>query len=75
MLKLYGGKFSRALIVHWYLEGVGLPYELVKLEMMPGVDLSGYPVVMAYLHQIFGLRFKRRSVVVLNLLLIANPCL
>jgi glutathione S-transferase len=36
MLKLYGGNFSRASIVHWYLEELGVPYEFVKLDMQAG---------------------------------------
>lgn len=33
MLKLYGGVRSRAGIVKWYLEEIGVPYEFVKLDM------------------------------------------
>ena len=33
MLKLYGSARSRAAIVQWYLEELGLPYEFVKLDM------------------------------------------
>lgn len=36
MLKLYGGAFSRASIVHWYLEELGIPYEFVQLDMQAG---------------------------------------
>ena len=36
MLKLYGGTFSRASIVHWYLEELEIPYEFVKLDMQAG---------------------------------------
>ncbi len=36
MLKLYGGKFSRASIVKWYLEEIGVPYEFVLLDMEAG---------------------------------------
>lgn len=36
MLKLYGGEFSRASIVQWYLEELSLPYEFVKLDMKVG---------------------------------------
>jgi glutathione S-transferase len=36
MIKLYGGAFSRASIVHWYLEELGLPYEFVLLDMKAG---------------------------------------
>ena len=33
MLKLYGGARSRASIVQWYLEELGIPYELVILDL------------------------------------------
>jgi glutathione S-transferase len=36
MLKLYGGDRSRASIVRWYLEELGVPYEFVKLDMQAG---------------------------------------
>lgn len=36
MLKLYGSDRSRALIVKWYLEELGVPYEFVKLDMQAG---------------------------------------
>ena len=36
MLKLYGATFSRASIVQWYLEELGIPYEFVKLDMQAG---------------------------------------
>jgi glutathione S-transferase len=36
MIKLYGGKFSRASIVQWYLEELGVPYEFVLLDMKAG---------------------------------------
>lgn len=36
MIKLYGGQFSRASIVHWYLEELGLDYEFIKLDMQVG---------------------------------------
>jgi glutathione S-transferase len=36
MLKLYGGGRSRATIVQWYLEELGLPYEFVLLDMATG---------------------------------------
>ena len=36
MLKLYGGAFSRASIVKWYLEELDLPYEFVLLDMAAG---------------------------------------
>ncbi|ABA21624.1 Glutathione S-transferase-like protein [Trichormus variabilis ATCC 29413] len=36
MLKLYGGAFSRASIVKWYLEEIEVPYEFVLLDMQAG---------------------------------------
>lgn len=36
MLKLYGGGRSRASIVQWYLEELGVPYEFVTLDMQAG---------------------------------------
>lgn len=36
MLKLYGGARSRASIVQWYLEELGVPYEFVLLDMQTG---------------------------------------
>ncbi|MGF1459609.1 MAG: glutathione S-transferase family protein [Leptolyngbyaceae cyanobacterium] len=36
MLKLYGGAFSRASIVRWYLEELDAPYEFVTLDMQAG---------------------------------------
>lgn len=33
MLKLYGGEFSRASIVQWYLEELQVAHELVRLDM------------------------------------------
>jgi glutathione S-transferase len=36
MLKLYGGARSRASIVQWYLEEIGVPYEFVMLDMQNG---------------------------------------
>ena len=36
MLKLYGGKQSRASIVRWYLEELGTPYEFILLDMAAG---------------------------------------
>jgi glutathione S-transferase len=35
-LKLYGGARSRASIVKWYLEELGLPYEFVLLDLQAG---------------------------------------
>ncbi|MEI1377888.1 glutathione S-transferase family protein [Nostoc sp. UHCC 0926] len=40
MLKLYGGARSRASIVQWYLEELGIPYEFVKLDMQAGEHLQ-----------------------------------
>jgi glutathione S-transferase len=40
MLKLYGGKRSRANIVRWYLEELNLPYEFVLLDMQSGAHLQ-----------------------------------
>lgn len=36
MLKLYGGARSRASIIQWYLEELGVPYEFVLLDMQAG---------------------------------------
>ena len=36
MLKLYGGARSRASIVQWYLEELGVSYEFVMLDMQAG---------------------------------------
>lgn len=36
MIKLYGGLRSRASIVQWYLEELGIPYETVMLDMQSG---------------------------------------
>ncbi len=36
MLKLYGGARSRASIVQWYLEELGVPYAYVLLDMQTG---------------------------------------
>ncbi|NEO43597.1 MAG: glutathione S-transferase family protein [Moorea sp. SIO4A3] len=35
-LKLYGGLRSRAAIVQWYLEELGVPYEYILLDMKAG---------------------------------------
>lgn len=40
MLKLYGGAFSRASIVQWYLEEIAVPYEFVLLDMKAGAHLE-----------------------------------
>jgi glutathione S-transferase len=39
-LKLYGGARSRASIVEWYLEELGVPYEFVLLDMQTGAHLE-----------------------------------
>jgi glutathione S-transferase len=36
VIKLYGGPRSRASIVQWYLEELGLPYEQISLDMQAG---------------------------------------
>lgn len=36
MLKLYGGTFSRASIVLWYLEELAIPYEFVLVNLQAG---------------------------------------
>jgi glutathione S-transferase len=36
MIKLYGGARSRASIVRWYLEELGMPYEFILLDMSTG---------------------------------------
>ncbi|NEQ65984.1 MAG: glutathione S-transferase family protein [Symploca sp. SIO2D2] len=40
MLKLYGGKLTRAFIVEWYLEELAVPYEFFELDMQTGVHLQ-----------------------------------
>jgi glutathione S-transferase len=40
MLKLYGGARSRASIVQWYLEELGIPYEFVLLNLQAGEHLQ-----------------------------------
>lgn len=40
MLKLYGGKLSRASIVQWCLEELQVPYEFVLLDMQAGEHLE-----------------------------------
>ena len=40
MLKLYGGKFSRASIVQWCLEELNVPYEFVLLDLQAGEHLQ-----------------------------------
>jgi glutathione S-transferase len=39
-LKLYGGARSRASIVQWYLEELGVPYQFVLLDMQSGEHLQ-----------------------------------
>lgn len=39
-LKLYGGARSRASIVQWYLEELGIPYQFVLLDMQSGEHLQ-----------------------------------
>ncbi len=36
MIKLYGGKRSRAAIAQWYLEELQIPYEFITLDMENG---------------------------------------
>ncbi len=36
MIKIYGGKISRADIVKWYLEEIDVPYDFVELDMGSG---------------------------------------
>ncbi|MFM7450691.1 MAG: glutathione S-transferase family protein [Leptolyngbyaceae cyanobacterium] len=40
MLKLYGGARSRASIVQWYLEELGVPYDFILLDMQNGEHLQ-----------------------------------
>jgi len=40
MLKLYGGVFSRASIVKWYLEEIGVAYEFIQLDLSLGQHLQ-----------------------------------
>ena len=40
MLKLYGGARSRATLVQWYLEELGVDYEFVLLDMGAGAHLE-----------------------------------
>ena len=40
MIKLYGGQFSRASIVHWYLAELDLEYDFIKLDMQAGEHLK-----------------------------------
>jgi glutathione S-transferase len=36
MLKLYGGKRTRASIVQWYLEELSVPYEQISIDLQSG---------------------------------------
>lgn len=36
MIQLYGGTQTRAAIVRWYLEELGIPYEFVMMDMKAG---------------------------------------
>ncbi|TAG89839.1 MAG: glutathione S-transferase family protein [Oscillatoriales cyanobacterium] len=40
MLKLYGGAHSRASIIKWYLEEIGVPYEFMMLDMQAAEHLQ-----------------------------------
>ena len=40
MMKLYGGSRSRASIVQWYLEEIGVEYEFILLDMAAGEHLQ-----------------------------------
>ena len=40
MIKLYGGVFSRAAIVKWYLEEMQIPYEFVLVDLQAHVHLQ-----------------------------------
>jgi glutathione S-transferase len=40
MIKLYGGTLSRAVIVKWYLEELGVPYEFVLVDLKQGDNLQ-----------------------------------
>ncbi len=40
MLKLYGGTFSRAAIVQWYLEEMQIPYEFVVVDLATKAHLQ-----------------------------------
>ncbi len=40
MIKLYGGVFSRAAIVKWYLEELQIPYEFVLVDLQSGINLQ-----------------------------------
>lgn len=38
MLKLYGGARSKAAIVRWYLEELGVPYEFILIDLQTGAQ-------------------------------------
>ncbi len=40
MIKLYGGRLTRAFIVEWYLEELAVPYEFIELDMQKGTHLQ-----------------------------------
>ncbi len=40
VLKLYGGARSRASIIKWYLEEIGVPYEFMMLDMQAAEHLQ-----------------------------------
>ena len=40
MIKLYGGTFSRASIIKWYLEEFQIPYEFVLIDLAVGEQLQ-----------------------------------
>lgn len=40
MLKLYGGARTRANIVHWYLNELDVPHELVTVNLLSGENLT-----------------------------------
>jgi glutathione S-transferase len=40
MIKLYGGTFSRAAIVQWYLEELQIPYEFGLVDLKAGAQLQ-----------------------------------
>jgi glutathione S-transferase len=40
MIKLYGGAYTRAPIVQWYLEELNQPYEYVELDLRGGENRS-----------------------------------
>jgi len=57
MLKLYGGAPSRASIVHWYLEELGIPYEFVVLRgtsWSETVELTAKPMIKKWVVKVRG---------------------